>query len=71
MLISALRTATSLSHALETRALGAVAQRTSLRELVFRFQDGLVAVLILLICAVAVIARVVWGLGSNPLVLIP
>ncbi len=67
MLITALRTAESLSRALESRALGAAAQRTYLRRLHFRRVDLLVAVGIVAASVALLWARYALGFGADPL----
>lgn len=70
MLISALRTATNLAHALESRALGVTARRTSLQRLHFRGADLAWAVGIVLVTALLLLARFAWGWGASPLRLV-
>ena len=67
MLITALRTAQQLSHALESRALGAVRQRTYLRQLAFGVIDWAWTLSVLLGTIALVWARFVYGLGVEPL----
>jgi energy-coupling factor transport system permease protein len=67
MLISALRTAQSLSFALESRALGARRARTYLRRLRFRRTDWAALAIVLATTALLLWARVALGLGAHPL----
>ena len=69
MLISALRTATNLAYALESRALGATTHRTSLLQLRFRRADLLWALGIVLGTGALLTARLAWGWGALPLAL--
>ncbi|MBM3189375.1 MAG: energy-coupling factor transporter transmembrane protein EcfT [Chloroflexi bacterium] len=66
MLITALRTAQSLSLALESRALGARRKRTYLHRLHFRRADLLWTIGIMLATAALLWARLVWGFGARP-----
>lgn len=70
MLISALRTAQSVSYGLESRALGATPQRTYLRWLHLRPVDLVYAVLLFLLTAAYLHARLALGLGTQPLAII-
>ncbi|MHB1317019.1 MAG: energy-coupling factor transporter transmembrane component T family protein [Anaerolineae bacterium] len=67
MLISALRTAQSVSYGLESRALGATPRRTYLHRLHVRSVDVVYALAILLVTAGYLGARVAYGLGAHPL----
>jgi energy-coupling factor transport system permease protein len=67
MLISALRTAQSVSYGLESRALGATPQRTYLYRLRLRAIDVAYALMILLATAAYLYARLALGLGSHPI----
>ena len=67
MLITALRTASNLSHALESRALGACHTRTYLRALRLRWLDWLWCLVVLLGAAALLWARFSLGLGAHPL----
>ncbi len=67
MLISALRTATSLAHALETRAFGASLHRTSLQRLYLRRVDVWCTVAIVLATAALLYLRFVRGWSATPL----
>jgi energy-coupling factor transport system permease protein len=67
MLITALRMAQNLAHALESRALGATPQRTYLRRLDFGLRDWLLTVSALLLTIAMVWARFALGLGVDPL----
>ena len=67
MLITALRTAQSLSHALESRALGATRQRTYLHRLHLRATDLIWLVFILSGTGLLLWARFAWQFGSQPL----
>lgn len=69
MLISALRTAQSVSYGLESRALGATPHRTYLRWLHLRPADIVYAVLLFLLTAAYLYARFALGLGTQPLAL--
>jgi len=72
MLITALRTAESLSRALESRALGASARpRTYLHQLHFRTTDGVWTVGTVLCTALLLWARYALSLGADPLQLLP
>lgn len=71
MIITALRTMDNLARALEARALGAVAQRTSYKSLVFTLRDWLVLWLGLLAAIILLYARVTFGFGSHPLFIGP
>lgn len=66
MLISSLRTANNLAHALESRALGATAHRSYLRRLRFRPADWLWTSLWLVITLALLWARLAHGLGADP-----
>jgi energy-coupling factor transport system permease protein len=70
MLITALRTAQHLSYALESRALGALPQRTYLHQLRFRPLDAAYTATIALLTAAFVWARLAHGLGAHPLSLL-
>ena len=67
MLITALRTAQSLSYALESRALGATRQRTYFRRLHFRRIDAVWLAGILVVTAFLLWARFALGFGAEPL----
>lgn len=67
MLISALRMATNLAHALDARALGATRQRTSLQSLCFRAVDGLWVAAILGLTLGWLWLRFALGWGASPL----
>ncbi len=68
MLISALRTAETLSRALEARAFGAPGRsRTSRRHLHFTRRDGAVLAATVIACGGLIAARLVWGFGAAPL----
>ncbi len=67
MLISALRTAQSVSYGLESRALGATPRRTYLHRLHLRPVDIVYAVLLFLLTAAYLYARLALGLGTQPL----
>lgn len=71
MLITALRTAESLSRALESRALGASCHRTYLRCLRFRSTDLAWVTVVTIVTALAFWARFSLGLGIHPLRLLP
>lgn len=70
MLISALRTVQHLSYALESRALGALPQRTYLHRLRFRPLDAAYAAATVLLTAAYIWARWAYGLGAHPLALL-
>ncbi len=67
MLITALRTAEGISYTLESRALGASRQRTTLHPLRFNAHDALWMVIILAATATLLWARFTWGWGASPL----
>lgn len=67
MIITALRTVDNLSRALEARALGAAAQRTSLKTLTLTRADWLVLWLGLLAAIILLCARFAIGFGTHPL----
>jgi len=67
MLISALRTATNLAHALDARALGATTHRTSLQRLQIRPADVLWAAGALTVTAVLLVLRFGLGWGAAPI----
>ena len=67
MLITALRTAQNLAHALESRALGASSHRTYMHPIRFLPIDWLLTVGALLITAVLFWARFALGTGAAPL----
>lgn len=67
MLITALRMAENLAHALESRALGAAQHRTYLRQLHFGWQDGLITASLLGSTALLLWARFSLGFGVDPL----
>lgn len=67
MLISALRAATNLAHALETRAFGASTQRSSLQQLHLRQVDLWSAIAIALATATLLGLRFLLGWGAAPL----
>lgn len=67
MIITALRTMDNLARALEARALGATAQRTSLKTLVFSRRDWFVLLTGALAAIILLYARVALGFGSHPL----
>jgi len=71
MLITALRTADSLAHALESRALGASSRRTSLRQLHFGLWDILWSVATVSLTAGVLWARYALGFGGHPFLLFP
>jgi len=67
MLITALRTAQNLSHALESRALGAVQKRTYLRQLHATWIDWLVGLSVVVITGLLVWMRYRYGWCADPL----
>ncbi|MFO7696576.1 MAG: energy-coupling factor transporter transmembrane component T [Anaerolineae bacterium] len=69
MLISALRTAQSVSYGLESRALGATAQRTYLHRLHLRPVDIIFAAVLVVATVAYLVARLAYGLGAHPLAL--
>jgi len=69
MIIIALRTMDNLARALEARALGAVAQRTSLKTLAFARRDWMTLILGGLAAIILLYARVVLHFGAHPLYL--
>ena len=71
MLITALRMAQNLAHALESRALGAAAQRTYMRKLHFAGGDWVLTVSILGLTAALLWARFSFGFGVDPVRLLP
>jgi len=71
MLITALRTAESLSRALESRALGASRRRTYLRQLHLQAIDLIWLAGILVTTVVLLWARFALGFGVAPLALLP
>lgn len=66
MLISALRTAQNLAHALETRALGASPRRTALHPIQMAAVDWVLIALALLTSAALAAARLLLGVGAQP-----
>lgn len=71
MLIAALRTAESLSRALESRALGAGVRRTYLRQLHYRWTDAAWTAGIVVVTGLYLWARLALGVGALPLRLVP
>lgn len=67
MLITALRMAQNISFALESRALGAVPQRTYFHRLRFRKQDLFYGIIIAAGTGLFFWARFALGLGAHPL----
>jgi energy-coupling factor transport system permease protein len=67
MLITALRMAENLAHALESRALGAAPHRTYLRQLHFGWRDWLITAGLLCCTGLLLWARVALGFGVDPL----
>ena len=66
VLTSSLIHAQDLTIALETRAFGAAAQRTFLREVKFRWQDAVVCCLLLVVTVASVMAAWQFGYGLLP-----
>jgi energy-coupling factor transport system permease protein len=67
MLITALRMAQNLAHALESRALGAVRHRTYLRQLHFGWGDWLATGILVGATGLLLWARFALGFGVDPL----
>ncbi|MBC7237701.1 MAG: energy-coupling factor transporter transmembrane protein EcfT, partial [Chloroflexi bacterium] len=67
MLITALRTAQSISYTLDSRALGARRKRTYLRPLRFNALDALCLIAILSLTALLLWGRLVHAWGTSPL----
>jgi energy-coupling factor transporter transmembrane protein EcfT len=71
MLITALRMAQNLAHALESRALGAVPQRTYMRQLHMAKRDWALILVAMALTAMLLLARFVYGFGLDTLRLLP
>jgi energy-coupling factor transporter transmembrane protein EcfT len=69
MLISALRTAQSVSYGLESRALGATPHRTYLHRLHLRPADIILSAVLVVATVVYLVVRLAYGLGAHPLAL--
>jgi energy-coupling factor transport system permease protein len=69
-LVTALRAAETLSRALEARAFGAPGRRRTIRRrLQFTLVDGLVLGVIVTAFGGVITARILWGIGTGPLLL--
>lgn len=72
LMVTSFRASESMARALEARAFGAAGvRRTTLEELHFRSLDWLYLILMVLTLAVLFYLRIAFGVGSEPLALIP